>query len=324
MRSPEEFEAFLRGELAGLLADVERERQAVGARRQAARLPAPWKLGIGAAGVALGTWVGSFEPVVLGIVLPFAIDALRMLRVPDTATPRIRQEVLRRAVEFWDPSFRYLPKGSITRAEFDASRLFEGEPIHRFRGEDLVQGRHGATAFRFSELRAVRVRRRGKRVEEVPVFHGLFFVADFPKHFGGTTLVLPDRAERRLGAFGRSLQALDGVSGLRLVQLEDPAFERAFAVYASDDTEARYLLSPSLMERLRRFHENTGSQLRVSLCGGRVAIAIPLATDFFAVDTAAPLEASTLRRWMGELHFATGIVDELDLDTRIWSKPPAA
>jgi len=324
MRSPEEFEAFLRDELGALLADVERERRAVAERRQAAKLPVPWKLAIGGAGFALGVWAGSFELLVLGILVPFAIDAARMMRVPDTATPRIRGEVLRRVVQFWDPSFRYLPNGSIPRSEFDASRLFEGETIHRFGGEDEVRGRHGATEFRFSELRAARLRKRGKRVEEVPVFRGLFFVADFSKHFRGQTLVLPDRAERRLGAFGRAFQVLDGVHGLSLVQLEDPAFERVFAVYSSDETEARYLLSPALMQRILRFHENSGSQLRLGFAGGRVSVAVPLAGDLFAVNGAVPLDPATLRRWMGELLFAIGIVDELDLNTRIWSKAPAA
>lgn len=324
MRSPEEFEAFLGGELAALLADVERERGDVAARRQAARLPLSWKLAIGAAGVALGAWAGSFELLLLAILLPFGIDGVRMARIPDTATPRIRRELLRRVVEFWDPSFRYFPDGSIARSEFDASRLFAGETIHRFGGEDLVRGRHGATEFRFSELRASRLRKRGKRVEEVPVFHGLFFVADFPKDFRGQTLVLPDRAERHLGAFGRAFQALSGGAGLDLVQLEDPAFERVFAVYASDETEARYLLSPSLMQRILRFHDNTGAQLRVGFASGRLAMALPLAGDLFAVDGAAPLDPATLRRWTGELLFAIGIVDELDLNTRIWSKAPAA
>jgi hypothetical protein len=296
----------------------------VAARRQAARLPAPWKLAMGAAGAALGLWIGELELLLLGIALPFAIDLVRMLRVPDTATPRIREEVLRRAVQFWDPSFRYEPHGSISRAEFDASRLFEGDTIDRFAGEDLVRGRHGATEFRFSELRASRVKKRGKRVELVPVFHGLFFVADFAKDFRGQTLVLPDRAERRLGAFGRAFQALGGGHGLSLVQLEDPAFERLFAVYSSDETEARYLLSPALMQRILRFHENTGAQLRLAFAAGRVSVAVPLSGDLFAVNASTPLEPATLRAWMGELLFATGIVEELDLNTRIWSKAPAA
>jgi hypothetical protein len=323
VRSPEEFEAFLTGELAPVLADVERERCDVAARREAAKLPIPWKLGIATAGAGLGIWAESFQLVLLALAAPFLIDFVRMLRVPDTATPRIREELLRRVVEFWDPSFRYLPHGSISREEFEASRLFD-ERIDRFAGEDLVRGRHGATEFRFSELRASRVKKRGKRTEVEPVFHGLFFVADCHKTFRGQTLLLPDRAERKLGAFGRAFQALGGAPGMQLVQLEDPAFERAFAVYATDETEARYLLSPSMMQRILRFHENTGAKLRLGFARGRVNVAVPLESDLFAVSAGTPLDPASLRTWMGELLFATGIVEELDLNTRIWSKAPAA
>jgi hypothetical protein len=324
VRTPEEFEAFLSGELAPVLAGVERERRAFAARREAAKLPVPWKLAIAAVGVGAGLWAQSFQIVLLGLAAPFLVDVFRMARIPDTATLRIREQVLRRVVQFWDPSFRYQPRGSISRAEFEASRLFEGESIDRFAGEDLVSGRHGATDFRFSELRVSQVKRRGKRTQLEPVFNGLFFVADFHKDFRGMTLLLPDRAERHLGAFGRAFQALGGGFGLKLVQLEDPAFEREFAVYASDETEARYLLSPSLMQRILRFHENSGAKLRVAFARGRVSVAVPLAGDLFAVDSATPLTPATLRSWMGELLFATGIVEELDLNTRIWSKAPAA
>lgn len=324
MRSPEEFDAFVRGELAPLIADIERERREVAERRRAVRLPGPFKLAIAGLGVAIALWARSLELLVLAIGAPFAIDAFRMMRVPDTATPRIREQLLRRVVQFWDPSFRYQPAGSISRAEFDASRLFEGERIDRFRGEDLVTGKHGLTQFRFSELRAERIEKSGKQTRRVTVFHGLFFVADFPKHFRGETLLLPDRAERHLGAFGRAFQALGGGFGLRLVQLEDPAFERAFAVYSSDETEARYLLSPSLMQRILRFRENSGAKLRLAFSAGRLCMALPLSNDLFAVDVATPLTPATLKRWMGELLFATGIVDDLDLNTRIWSKAPAA
>lgn len=324
MRSPEEFDAFARDELAPLIADIEKERRGVAERRQAARLPASYKLAIAGVGLAIAFWARSFEVLLLAIGAPFALDAFRMLRVPDTATPRIRQQLVRRVVQFWDPSFRYQPAGSISRAEFDASRLFEGERIDRFHGEDLVTGKHGETEFRFSELRADRIEKNGKRTRRVPVFHGLFFVADFPKHFRGETLLLPDRAERHLGAFGRAFQTLAGGFGLRLVQLEDPAFERAFAVYSSDETEARYLLSPSLMQRILRFHENSGAKLRLAFSSGRLCVALPLSSDLFAVNVAMPLTPATLKGWMGELLFATGIVDELDLNTRIWSKAPAA
>jgi hypothetical protein len=324
MRSPEEFEQFLTQQIEPRLRDLERERAAVQAKRESVKLPVAWKIASAAIGVALGAWGGSIEVVLIFAGLPFLVDAWRVLRIPDTATPRIRAELLAPVIRFCDPSFVYEPAGSIPRDEFAASGLFDGVSWNRYRGEDLVSGRHGSTAFRCSELAVTEVRKRGKPTETEVVFRGLFFTADFNKAFAGRTVVLPDRAERRLGAVGRAFQSIASGAGLELVELEDPEFESAFVVRSTDPTEARYLLSPSLMRRILAFHTNTGSALRLSFIGGHLRVAVPLPGDLFAIAMGAPLDVAQVRAWMGELLFATSIVDELDLNTRIWSKAPAA
>lgn len=324
MRSPEEFEEFLRTKIEPTLADIERERSEVAARRQAARLPGAWKIAAAVLGLVLLAWLGSLEIAGLVAGIPWIADTVRMASVKDTATPRIQAEVLRPLIQFGDPSFSYHPRASIQRDVFAASRLFEGESFNRYGGEDLVAGRHGSTLFAFSELSVLRVKRRGKRTETQVVFRGLFFSADFSKAFRGETLVLPDRAERRLGAVGRAFQSIAGGRGLDLVELEDPDFERAFVVRSTDPTEARYLLSPSLMQRILAFHANTGSQLRLSFIGGRLYVAIPLEQDLFEMGLTTRVDLAKVRAWMGELFFATSLVDELDLNTRVWSKAPTA
>jgi len=324
LRTPEEFDRFLAETIAPRIRDLEREREAVKARREAARLPGSWKVGAVVAGVALGALSKSIEAVLVVAALPWIADVVRMSKIRDTASPRIREELLEPIVEFWDPSFRYVAGGHVEEGEFRLSRLFEGQSWNLYGGEDLVVGNHGETRFRFSELHVRERRKRGKRTEVVDVFRGLLFVADFNKSFQGQTLVLPDRAERRLGAMGRALQSVTGGAGLSLVELEDLEFERAFVVRSTDATEARYLLSPSLMRRLLAFHQNTGSQLRLSFSRGRLYVAIPLVNDLFEIPLHAPLDLASLRRWAGELLFATSVVDELDLNTRIWSKPPLA
>lgn len=323
MRSPEEFEEFLRTKIEPTLADIERERSELAARRQAARLPGSWKIAAGVLGFVLLVWLGNLEIAGLVASVPWIADVVRMARVKDTATPRIQAEILRPLIQFGDPSFSYHPRASIRRDLFAASRLFEGESFNRYGGEDLVAGRHGSTQFAFSELSVLRVKRRGKRTHTEVVFRGLFFSADFNKAFQGETLVLPDRAEMRLGAVGRAFQSIAGGRGLELVELEDPDFERAFVVRSSDPTEARYLLSTSLMQRILAFHENTGSQLRLSFVGGRLYVAMPLEQDLFEMGLAARVDMAKVRAWMGELFFATSLVEELDLNTRVWSKAPA-
>ncbi len=326
MKSAEEFDAFLREEIAPRLRAIESERRAVQARRDAVAVPTAWKVGGAAVGFALTLWAKALGPLLLFGAAPWLVEAYRRLKVPDTATPMVRSQVLDPVVRFWDPSFQYQPKGFISRSEFEASRLFASESFNTYSGEDLVSGTHGATAFRFSELHVKHVERNKKGTSTRIVFDGLFFVADCNKAFRGHTLVLPDLAERTLGSFGRAFQSLgSAVSNLQLVELEDPAFERAFKVSASDPVEARYLLSPSLMQRILAFHQNTGGKLRLGFMGGRVYVALPMAGDLLAVNAFKPLMLEDIRKWAGEILFATSIVDELDLNTRIWSKPaPAA
>jgi hypothetical protein len=339
MKTPEEFDAFLRDDIAPKLREVEREREAVQARRDAVRVAGVWKIAGAAAGLLLTIWIGGLGPLAVGAGLPWIVEMIRRSRVPDTAAPLVRSAILEPIITFWDPSFRYEPHRSISREEFEASRLYAGEVFNTYAGEDFVTGRHGETAFRFCEIHAKHVTRRKKRTETRTVFDGLFFVADFNKSFRGQTLVLPDTAERTLGSFGRAFQSLASRgAGMQLVELECPEFERAFVVRTTDPVEARYLLSPSLMQRIRAFHDNTGSKLRIGFLRGRVYVALPMEGDLFSTHGApgvpaafaglarstAPLTLDDVRRWSGELLFAIGIVDELDLNTRIWSKAPAA
>ncbi len=323
MRSPEEFEVFLREQIAPRVRGLEGERLAYQERRAAARLPLVWKAAAALAGLALARWAGSWQLAALAVGAPFALDWWRMNRVPDTATPLLRAQVLEPVLEFWDPSFHYESGDCIPRGEFDASRLFASSSYNRYAGEDLVRGRHGATDFRFCELRVKDVQKRKNRTETREVFHGLFFVADFNKAFRGQTLVLPDLAERALGTVGRALQSVSPVAEGKLVQLESPDFERAFVVRASDPTEARYLLSPSLMERILRFHQHSGGRLRLGFVAGRIYAAIPFDGDLFAVDASRPFDLGRVREWVTQLRFATSLIDELDLNTRIWSKGPS-
>jgi hypothetical protein len=325
MRSHEEFDAFLREQIVPRMRAIEDERRKVKARRDAVAVPAAWKLAGAGVGLALAIWAKGFAPLLLFAGLPWIVEIVRKMKVPDTASPRVRAEILEPVVRFWDPSFEYKRHGHVSQPEFEASRLFAGETFNRFSGEDLVTGTHGSTQFRLCELHVKHVQKTKNGTRTRDVFDGIFFVADFNKSFRSQTLVLPDTAERALGTFGRAFQSVaSGASGMQLVELEDPAFERAFTVRSTDPTEARYLLSPSLMQRIVTFNANSGSRLRLGFLRGHVYVAIPMREGFLEVNTLKPLMLEDIRKWAGELLFAISVVDELDLNTRIWSKAPAA
>lgn len=324
MRSEEDLKEFLRTDVAVLREHyAERHRQL---QEQGSARPLPrhflWWLG---AAVAASLVAGSL-PLLLLAGYWLATQGREVVRSASGARryrADLKRDLVGAVVRFWLPGLRFDADRGIPRETFDASRLFEGERYDAYAARDLVHGRVGSTRLQLSE---VRVTRRERRERSRVVFRGLFFAADFHKEFRGETRVLPDVAERRLGRFGRAFQDLRQLAGPeRLVELESPEFEREFVVTSTDPLEARYLLTPDMMERILRFRRNTGSALRLSLLRGSVSLALPLAQDLFElpVGSVFPDEAA-IRRWLGELDFAVGIAGELDLETRIWSKAPDA
>ncbi|MHC4389637.1 MAG: DUF3137 domain-containing protein [Planctomycetota bacterium] len=185
---------------------------------------------------------------------------------------------------------------------------------------DYVSGKIGATRIEFSELHAEYESGSGKNRSRRTVFKGLFFIADFNKHFTCQTIVLPDTAENLFGSFGKLFQSWNILRG-QLIKLEDPEFERNFVVYGNDQIQARYILSTSLMERIVDFKRKTNRRIYLSFVGSKVFVAISFTKDLFEPRLFQTiLDFGLIQEYFGDLQLAVGIVEDLNLNTRIWSK----
>jgi len=227
--------------------------------------------------------------------------------------------VIERIIQFIDPNLNYSPHSCIPKSSFMLSKIFTTKP-NRYKGDDLVCGKVGATQIQFSELHAEYESGSGKNRQRYTVFRGIFFVGDFNKQFTGQTIVLPDTAEKLFGRLGQKLRSLNIFRG-NLIKLEDPEFESHFAVYGSDQIEARYILSTSLMARITDFKKKTGKKIHLSFIGSMVFVAVSYTRDLFEPRLFKTLlDFEPVRQYFDDLQLAVGIVDDLNLNTRIWSK----
>ena len=264
----------------------------------------------------VGVFVVIIAIVLISIISWFSIRGYRKA---------FKNDIITRIVKFVDRELSYNPDGFIDRSAFATSSLFQHR-IDRYRGEDLIYGKLGKTSFKASEIHAEykteHYGRNGRRTEWHTIFRGLFYVADFNKDFHSTTVVLPDIAERLLGSwFGKMLQKMNIARSGKLVQLEDPEFEKLFAVYGQDQVEARYILTPSLMQRLVQFRRKVKSGLFVSFTRSHVFIAIPSNRNMLEPPLFKSLtDFSVVREYIEFLALVAGVVDDLNLNTRIWTK----
>jgi hypothetical protein len=276
----------------------------------------------------IGVW--AFAPLGIALLVIGAVYASKATEWRNT----FKYRVMARLVKLFHPSLNYYPHRAIAEQEYHLSMLFHNSPDpDRYRGEDYIEGVIDKTDIRLSELhteyRQVTYDSKGRRREHwVTIFRGLFISADFHKHFHGVTLVLPDTEQSWLGGFGQWLQSISAKLGNQpgeLVKMEDPEFERLFKVFSTDQVEARYILTPNMIRRIVDFRNRTKSQVRLSFIASRVFVAISTYHNYFEPPSLfAPadklLDPSTLAQYFEELKFALAVVDELNLNTRIWTK----
>jgi len=227
--------------------------------------------------------------------------------------------VIERIVHFIDDNLSYEPERCIDKSTFMLSKIFAIKP-NLYKGDDFVSGKIDATKIQFSELHAEYEIGSDEIRHRHTVFKGIFFIGDFNKHFIGQTIVLPDTAEKLFGRLGQKLQSLNVFRG-ELILLEDPKFKSHFVVYGSDQVEARYILSTSLMARITDFKEKTGNKIYLSFIGSMVFVAISYTRNLFEPKLFKTLlDFGPIKRYYQDLALAIGIVDDLNLNTRIWSK----
>lgn len=226
-----------------------------------------------------------------------------------------KSSILIPAIQKGFPELKYRSNPGVHKSDFLASTLYTSAQVDRYTSEDLFEGRHGETDFRFSEVHAERRETRsngngGTSTHYVTVFRGIFMVADFNKSLSHTTRVIQAKDGFFEKLFNRNTK----------VSLENPIFEKIFNTYSQDQVEARYILSTAMMERIVKLQKMWNDKVNLSFSGNHVYIAINHARNLFEPDLSEKMELEQVERIFKEIQACLKIIDTLDLNTRIWTK----
>jgi hypothetical protein len=237
-----------------------------------------------------------------------------------------KETILKIMFEEFFPAFNFDPQKGISQNSYNQSRLFL-KRVDRFKSEDHFVGKHGETQIEFSEIHAEyktehRNRKGQKRTHWHTIFKGIFLRADFNKKIQSATFVFPDFASNVVGEIlGEKLNSIfgDGNHG-EIIKLENPIFEKNFRVYSHDAQEARYILTPKFMEDLVTLKNKFNVTPSISFIEGVINIALFDLRDHFEPKLWTPIKPSELFEFIKLTSKIIEIVDDLDLNTRIWTK----
>lgn len=262
---------------------------------------------------------------ILTLIVALGIYAGYILTPLDVFRKRFKKIFIPNLMVNLAKNVRYVPDGDRrVLSHYRNSNLFKVES-DREHIEDTIFARIGNAEFLLSELHTEFVTKstdkNGNETSSAStIFRGVFFSADFHKHFVGQTFVRSEFGEKYFGRLGRFFQKAKS-PGFRLADMESREFEREFIVETSDQVEARYILSPSMMERILLLKKKFKSKIDFAFVNSRLYIAIWTKKNWFEPKLN---KKSDDLKYLGTLAYEIlafiGIVEELDLNTRVWSK----
>ena len=314
MSTVKDFSEFCKRDLSDFLSALEKERKSVAKTGVIGFI----FLGLAIISVRIGI---EDRPQVFIVAFICLIPAIVMLiffyNKKKKYIGRFKDEIIHNIIKFIDPSLRYDPAGHIHTNDYKQSGLFL-EKFDRYRGDDYVEGMKGKTVFCFSELHTEREVQSGSDNSHwETIFKGLFFIGDFNKNFQGRTYVYSEN-NPQLGFFSKLLTSF--ARDLEKVKLESIEFENKFIVYSSDQVEARYILTPSFMERLVKLQTLMGDSTSYSFVDTNVYVAVPISEQLFEPSVFSANDYNKLGDYYNTVHIVFDIIEELNLNLRIWNK----
>jgi len=230
-------------------------------------------------------------------------------------------KIIRPLIKAIDDRLEYSSQNHVRQTLFERSSIFTSR-IDRMSGNDYVQGMIDDTKLEFSDIHAEKRTKDSKGNDHWhTVFQGIFIVGEFNKNFYGRTVILPDSAQSTFGdLFGNWLQSKN-MQRDELVKMDSPDFEKEFVVYSDNQVEARYILSHTLMQKLLTFKKKSEHPISVSFVQNHIHIAVAYNKDLFEPSVFhSLLKYKIAMEYVKTLHLAIGIVEELKLNQKLWSK----
>ena len=161
----------------------------------------------------------------------------------------------------------YTPKGGFSYNEIYDSLVVSSGEYKYFKSEDQLSGTLYTIPFSYSDVVTQYLKRNGKKSEIRTVFSGQVIRFTLPENFKWSF--------GHLQIFEKKfLSNLKGYTAPYKIQTENEAFNQRFEIFAADEHNAFYLLTPRMLEQIIRFADFANCQIALAFVGMALYVAV--------------------------------------------------
>lgn len=208
---------------------------------------------------------------------------------------------------------KYLPNGGIREVDIIAYSTLD--TADSFSSNDYVSGLYKDIKFEQSD---VLIRERHEETDAdgntrtvwETIFKGRYMIFDFNKEFKSNVKVVTKRFEANTFPWGKKMSN---------IKMEDVEFNKMFAIFAENDHEAFYILTPTFMEKMKDIYNKLKVPIMFCFLNNKLHIAIDNRDDSFEWNVFKPIDENKINEEITkDIELITNFVDDLDLDNDLF------
>jgi hypothetical protein len=146
--------------------------------------------------------------------------------------------------------------------------------------------------------------------------HSLFMFSTYAKDFNGKYILFTKSLNQKVTDFFNKMRE-DEYS---IIHLEDPEFEKYYSLYATDNIEARYLLTPAMMQRLVSIKQDFNIDLNISYIRSNIFMCFTIPKQDISGINTKSLDYDGLKQAFDFYNTTFEIMHRLNPQTSIWGK----
>jgi len=185
-----------------------------------------------------------------------------------------------------------------------------------YSSNDLISGSYRNVAFKQADVHIQQHTQSGKTSTTVTLFKGRWLIYTFNKRFTGFLQIRSN--ENHLFGNSKPLRWFSDRQNTSRIKLENETFNQRFNIYASDEHEAYYILTPHFMEKLIKLDDSLEGNLVVGFIDNEVHIALYNNKDAFEPSIFRPIDDEYYQEVQDDIELIKLIVDDLTLDIDLY------
>ena len=187
---------------------------------------------------------------------------------------------------------------------------------NRYYTNDYIKGSYNNVAFERADIKIQNHTSNGKNSHTVTYFNGRWLILEFNKNFHFDLQIIGKGfyyTDKKNSFFTSEKQRR------RKVEMEDIRFNEHFNVYAQDEHEAFYILTPQFMLALKGMYDSMDGNLMLGFIDNKLHVAINTRKDAMEPSLFRSVMNPNIDEVQREIKTIIDIIDELNLDRELYS-----